>query len=120
VAPDAGGLCAAPIRVSSVAEGVLITGRCAHRRIGLALGSLAAFLALAPSAWGVPQTITVDAKADDVDDNIGNSVCHTVANQCTLRAAIQESNDVANPDPDTINFDSSIAGTACRATPRLA
>ncbi|MCX6020459.1 MAG: CSLREA domain-containing protein, partial [Chloroflexi bacterium] len=35
---------------------------------------------------------TVSSATDAVDDNPGNGVCHTAANQCTLRAAIQESN----------------------------
>lgn len=34
----------------------------------------------------------VNSTLDAVDDNPGNGVCHTAANQCTLRAAVMEAN----------------------------
>ncbi len=40
----------------------------------------------------------VDDIADRVDANIGNGVCNTVANTCSLRAAIQEANSRAGAD----------------------
>jgi len=47
-------------------------------------------------------TFNVDSTADAVDANIGNGVCATETNACTLRAAIQEAN--ASPGTDTINL----------------
>lgn len=39
-----------------------------------------------------PQIFTVNSTADEVDDNIGDGVCHTASNVCALRAAVQEAN----------------------------
>src|SRR5215216_3994782 len=44
----------------------------------------------------------VNSNTDEPDANLGDGVCATAANQCTLRAAIQEAN--ATPGTDTINF----------------
>jgi CSLREA domain-containing protein len=45
---------------------------------------------------------TVNNTGDAVDANIGDGLCRTAANKCTLRAAIQEAN--ANPDHTTITL----------------
>ena len=37
-------------------------------------------------------TFTVDDRADLIDDNVADGVCHTAANTCTLRAAIMQAN----------------------------
>ncbi|MEO3924804.1 right-handed parallel beta-helix repeat-containing protein [Micromonosporaceae bacterium B7E4] len=50
---------------------------------------LATLLGVQP-VWAA--TFTVDSTADAVDVNIGNGICRTSANTCTLRAAIQEAN----------------------------
>lgn len=47
-------------------------------------------------------TFTVNSNADLADVNPGNGECKDAQNNCTLRAAIQESN--ANPGADTITF----------------
>ncbi len=47
-------------------------------------------------------TFTVDSTADAVDANPGDGVCATESGECTLRAAIQESN--ALPGADTITL----------------
>jgi uncharacterized repeat protein (TIGR01451 family)/CSLREA domain-containing protein len=43
-------------------------------------------------------TFDVDSFTDAVDDNPGDGFCHTAANNCTLRAAIQEANAWQGPD----------------------
>jgi CSLREA domain-containing protein len=49
------------------------------------------------------QTLVVNSTSDNADANPGDSVCETFTpGECTLRAAIHESN--ANPGTDTINF----------------
>jgi CSLREA domain-containing protein len=51
--------------------------------------------------------ITVDSTGDGVDANVGNNICDDGAGNCTLRAAIEESNATAGTQ--TINFN--ISGT---------
>jgi CSLREA domain-containing protein len=46
---------------------------------------------------------TVDSVADDPDDNPGDGNCETALGKCTLRAAIQEANDVS-AGTSTISF----------------
>lgn len=38
------------------------------------------------------QTFTVDSTLDGIDDDTSDGVCHTVANTCTLRAAVMQAN----------------------------
>ena len=72
---------------------------------------LAAVLLFAPSASAAPVTFTVNSNSNAADDNVGSGGCHTAANQCTLRAAIQEANANANaPDSDTIDFAPAVSG----------
>lgn len=42
------------------------------------------------------QTFTVNSTLDQVDDNISDSLCHTAANTCTLRAAVMQANRAAS------------------------
>jgi len=35
----------------------------------------------------------VDAVLDEIDDHVGDGVCHTASNTCTLRAAVMEANE---------------------------
>ena len=53
--------------------------------------------------------LTVNMTSDEGDANTGDNVCDvdtgTLDNQCTLRAAIEQANAVANTDPDLIGFD---------------
>lgn len=64
-----------------------------RRRIWLSVIGVASLLttmvAVQP-VWAI--TFTVNSTADAVDINIGNGICRTSANTCTLRAAIQEAN----------------------------
>lgn len=53
---------------------------------------------------------TVNSTSDAVDTNVGDGMCATSASECTLRAAIQESN--ATADRDTIRF--AIPGTGVK------
>ena len=55
-------------------------------------------------AWAL--TFTVNSTADAVDINVGNGICRTSANTCTLRAAIQEAN--ASLPADTIQVPAGI------------
>ena len=43
-------------------------------------------------------TFTVDDTSDLVDDNVGDGICHTANDTCTLRAAIQSANLSSNVD----------------------
>jgi hypothetical protein len=68
-------------------------------------------LALSPAPAEAATTFTVNNTGDAGDRRINDSVCDTLrkkGKQCTLRAAIEESNDT--PGADTINF--KIGGTA--------
>jgi CSLREA domain-containing protein len=52
---------------------------------------LAALCVFTPAVLAVP-TFTVNSTADGIDDDTSDGVCHTVANTCTLRAAIMQAN----------------------------
>jgi CSLREA domain-containing protein len=52
-------------------------------------------------------TFTVNSTLDQVDDSVGDGVCHTTANTCTLRAAVMEANLTSGPDT-TINLPAGI------------
>jgi CSLREA domain-containing protein len=63
--------------------------------------SLAAMLlGLITSGQVLGANFTVDTLSDFVDNNVGDGVCATTGNLCTLRAAIQEAN--ANPDDEDL------------------
>jgi CSLREA domain-containing protein len=76
------------------------------RFLGLAVAlALAALPALNPdlaSAQAGAQTYTVNSPADGSDTNPGDGTCRSFGGQCTLRAAIEESN--AHPGLDTIKI----------------
>ena len=65
--------------------------------------------ATTPQAWpeaasGAPAAVwTVDSNGAEQDAQIGDGICRTSRNRCTLRAAIQEANHSVGPD--TITFD---------------
>jgi CSLREA domain-containing protein len=61
---------------------------------GLAVLSFALVMAIVviPATHVQAATYTVNSVGDDVDDNVGDHVCHTAGGQCTLRAAIEEAN----------------------------
>jgi CSLREA domain-containing protein len=67
----------------------------------LGLTFVAGMLAVIESTYAASNsTLTVDSVVDAVDVNPGDGICATAANECTLRAAIQEAN--AFPGIDTI------------------
>ncbi len=68
----------------------------------LAAGIAMAYLAFSPLERSLATSFRVDSTIDAVDANPGDGVCATAAGQCTLRAAIQETN--ALPGPDTIEL----------------
>jgi hypothetical protein len=77
----------------------------------MALALTLALLALSPGPAEAATTFTVNKTSDAKDRRISDSVCDTSrkrGKQCTLRAAIEESNDTTGAD--TIKF--KIGGTA--------
>jgi hypothetical protein len=52
-------------------------------------------------------TYTVDSTGDQADETLGDEECETSANTCTLRAAIEESNESVGT-ADAIGFDGSV------------
>ncbi len=84
-----------------------------HRRVVVAgIAALAAGALAAPAARADVDTFTVDSFVDAGDNSIGNNVCATGGAVCTLRAAVQETNDTdAATDTDVINFAAPIVGT---------
>lgn len=90
-----------------------VVGRRRYRVLATALAVLACALAL-PAAAGAAE-FTVDSTADDGDFTSGDNVCLTMGGECTLRAAIEESNASVD-EPDLIlfaesPFDGQVAGT---------
>jgi CSLREA domain-containing protein len=67
-----------------------------------ATGGVASPLVTAASPAATGATFTVDSTSDEWDQNVGNGICRTASNVCSLRAAIQEAN--AAPGPNTIAF----------------
>lgn len=59
-------------------------------------------------------TYTVNSIGDEPDDNPGNSICHTSAGTCTLRAAITEANTAPN---SVINFNIGASGSSHTISP---
>jgi CSLREA domain-containing protein len=47
-------------------------------------------------------TFVVDSTGDEPDNNLADNLCHTAADTCTLRAAIQRANAISGAD--TIDF----------------
>jgi len=50
---------------------------------------------------------TVNSLSDDSDDTL-DGICSTSLDECTLRAALEEANNVSSEDHTVINFDESI------------
>jgi CSLREA domain-containing protein len=55
---------------------------------------IALFGASTTQAQTPPVIYTVDTTADLADDNVGDGLCHTSANTCSLRAAIRQANQL--------------------------
>jgi CSLREA domain-containing protein len=87
-------------------------------RICIAGIAALAFAALAPPAAQADiDTFTVDSFVDANDNNIGNNLCATGGAVCTLRAAVQETNDNDGPgETDVVNFAAPIVGTTIQLT----
>ena len=62
---------------------------------------------LAPAVLAAGQSFTVNTTSDLPDKSIGNGICATTANTCSLRAALQESNRITGANSIVFN----IAGT---------
>ena len=65
------------------------------------------FSLLLVAAMTSAAVFTVDSTGDEPDDNFADSVCHTAAGTCTLRAAIQQANATGGA---VIHFNISGAG----------
>ncbi len=59
-----------------------------------------------PSANAANANFLVNSNGDEADANVGDGICGTSGNQCTLRAALQEAN--ANTDATLIQFDTAM------------
>ena len=58
--------------------------------------ALAGLLALAQTTRAGPATtFTVDTPVDESDDNLADNACHTVSNHCSLRAAVQQADQLS-------------------------
>ncbi|CAG0937010.1 hypothetical protein TFLX_05913 [Thermoflexales bacterium] len=70
-----------------------------YSRIFMAVALLMLTLLLVPRTLASPSvvTFTVDSVLDQIDDDISDGVCHSAANQCTLRAAIMQANVIPGP-----------------------
>jgi CSLREA domain-containing protein len=94
---------ALPIRTGVMAQNGLIM---LHADAGTPVSSLIA----APAA-----TFVVNTTTDAVDSSIGDGICRTAANQCSLRAAISEANFTAAADSITFSingtFNITLSGT---------
>ncbi len=80
-------------------ERVRARARIAAVAAGISLFSIG--LVVQPSVV-LAATFTVNTTVDGIDDNIGNGSCHTAANTCSLRAAIQEANASNGADVITL------------------
>jgi CSLREA domain-containing protein len=85
----------------------LTSGRWARALLTLIFGIVLALALFAGPAMA--DTFTVDSTGDAKDADSGNGTCATSGGECTLRAAIEEANDLAGAD--TINFAPSVSGT---------
>jgi CSLREA domain-containing protein len=74
--------------------------------IGIATIGVVLFATQSTQAAPTVSTLNVNTTIDAIDDNAGNGICHTVANQCSLRAAIMEANKFTTPV--TINIPSGV------------
>lgn len=52
-----------------------------------------------------PLTVTVNSTVPTHDANLSDNVCADSNRQCTLRAAIEQTNNYVGRGPDTIQFD---------------
>jgi CSLREA domain-containing protein len=95
------------LRARKLGSRVCIAGIAALAFAGLA----------APAARADIDTFTVDSFVDANDSNIGNNLCATGGAVCTLRAAVQETNDNDGPgETDVVNFAAPIVGTTIQLT----
>lgn len=65
----------------------------------LHIASRVAFGLCAISAGGTAHAdvvFTVNTTADLIDDNVGDGLCHTSANKCSLRAALMQANHLTS------------------------
>jgi hypothetical protein len=79
-------------------------------RVSIILFIISLFSFMQPAQAAVrigPSTFTVDDTGDQPDDELGDYVCATAGNKCTLRAAIQQANHNVDAH-DTINFDNDV------------
>lgn len=66
------------------------------RANSLSAASLALTIAISGNAFAA--TFSVNSTVDEVDADIADGICQTAKNECTLRAAIQQSNALAGKD----------------------
>lgn len=76
----------------------------------LSVLALLAFFLITPAPPVLAATFTVNSTGDEDDASPGNGVCQTAGGQCTLRAAIQESNALAGPHTIAFNISTASPG----------
>lgn len=96
------------------AAGQTTQGIVSRRFFAVSLASILLMLASAPIASAA--TFTVNSSDDFSDANPGDGACATGTGNCTLRAAIEESN--ALPGSDTVNLPPGTYSWAPKATCR--
>ncbi len=79
------------------------------RKLTLLLVAMALAVLLAALPAQATTTFTVNTTTDAPDATPGDGACSSAANECTLRAAIQEANALSGDD--VIGFAPSVSGT---------
>ncbi len=69
--------------------------------LGLALSGLFTIKSYASGVFGL--ALFVDSIGDESDADLSDDICNTSKNECTLRAAIEQANETANVNADTLD-----------------
>jgi hypothetical protein len=80
-----------------------------RRSVTVVLAAACAVVALTAPAGASASIYEVNSTGDQADETAGNDICKTSASTCTLRAAVEESDESAGV-PDTIIFATSFNG----------
>lgn len=86
------------------------------RRFLIALALVVAPLTVATVSPAAAADFTVNSNGDAGDANLANPACATVANVCTLRAAVEQANSNFSPGPDVITVPAMTIGLSSQLT----
>jgi CSLREA domain-containing protein len=81
-------------------------GNLLGRRVLVAVGAVLA-CALLWTATAAAETFTVNTTVDEVDASVGDFICFTAANKCSLRAALEEANS-SSGEFDEVGFEEEV------------